>query len=141
MFVEDLDVKEMLEADGNARTTHYVGWRGFIQILKHHGEKNGCYVVEVDPAGTTKECHECGVEVEKPLWVREHAWPSCGFTADRDLNAAFNVLERGFDELGVVHSEVTTSVETAAAADTDSVAARRVVEAGSRALKEPLVGE
>ncbi|WP_394295295.1 zinc ribbon domain-containing protein [Natrialba taiwanensis] len=36
--------------------------------------------VAVDPAGTTKECAACGVETDKPLWVREHSCPSCGFT-------------------------------------------------------------
>jgi len=76
----------------------------------------------------------------QPLWVRTHSCPSCGYEADRDLNAAVNVLEHGLDKLGVVHSEATTPVETATAAGDDSaqesVSARRVVEAGSSALKE-----
>ena len=55
VFVEDLNVKSMFEDDGNARTKAEVGWRDFITILKHHGRKNGCHVVEVEPRGTTKE--------------------------------------------------------------------------------------
>ena len=136
MFVEDLDVRGMLEDNGNARNKAEVGWRGFIQVLKHHGEKNGCHVVEVEPDGTTKECAQCGVESEKPLWVRTHSCPSCGFETDRDLNAAFNVLSRGLSKLGVVHSE-ETPVETALPPGTDSVPAKRVVEAGSPSLKKP----
>lgn len=154
VFVEDLTVREMLESPGNARNKAEVGWRDFIAVLKHHGDKNGCYVVEVEPGGTTKECADCGVETEKPLWVREHSCPSCGFKLDRDWNASLNVLSRGWDKLGVVHSEGTSSespsgsdvrtrallsltpVETGTAVDARSVSASRVVEAGSLALKE-----
>lgn len=130
VVVEALNVKGLLESDGNARNKAEVGWRGFIQILKHHGDKRGCYVIEVDPAGTTKECAQCGVATEKPLWVREHSCPSCGFELDRDFNAALNVLSRGLEKLGVVHSEDTPS-ETALPTGPTSVPAQRVVEQGS----------
>ena len=162
VFLEDLDVRGMLEADKNARNKHEVGWHDMISIFEHHGEKNGCHVETVDPAGTTKECAQCGAETDKPVWVRTHDCPRCGFEADRDLNAAYNALERGLDELGVVHSEATSSesrsdsdgrtraslsltpVETATAVSADGsgysatnvVDASRVVEAGSPALKE-----
>ena len=71
-----------------------------------------------------------------PLWVREHSYPTCGFETDRDWNAALNVLSRGLEKLGVVHSD-GMPVETATAVSTRSVDARRVVEAGSPCLKEP----
>jgi putative transposase len=135
VFVEDLNVKSLLESNRNARNKAEVGWRGFITILKHHGRKNGCHVVDVEPRGTTKECAACGVETVKPLWVREHSCPSCGFELGRDWNAALNVQSRGLERLGVVHSE-STSVETATAVDSVSVSASRVVEAGSPCLKE-----
>lgn len=139
VFVENLHVKSLLENAGNARNTHEVGWRDFITILKHHGRKRGCHVVEVDPADTTKECSQCGVKTEKPLWVREHSCPSCGYTVDRDYNAALNVWERGLSKLGVGHSEATTPAETATAveqAQRESVSASCVVEPGSPCLKE-----
>ena len=142
VFVENLHVKGMLETSKNARNKTEVGWRDFITILEHHGEKNGCHVVQVNPRGTTKECASCGVSTDKPLWVREHSCPSCGFEIYRDWNAALNVLSRGLSKLGVVHSE-DTLVETATAVSTDGdeyssivVDARRVVEAGSPALKQ-----
>jgi putative transposase len=68
------------------------------------------------------------------LWVREHSCPACGFEADRDANAAWNILSRGFENIGVVHSE-STPVETALPAET-SVSAKRVVETGSPVLRE-----
>ncbi|WP_254532664.1 RNA-guided endonuclease InsQ/TnpB family protein [Natrinema gelatinilyticum] len=135
VFVEDLNVTSLLEASGNARNKAEVGWRDFISILKHHGRKNECHVIEVEPSGTTKECASCGVETAKPVWVREHSCPSCGFELDRDWNAALNIQSRGLENLGVVHSEATP-VETATAVDTSEVSASRVVEAGSPALKE-----
>lgn len=142
VFVENLNVKGMLESQENAQNKAEVGWRDFITILEHHGDKNGCHVVQVDPCGTTKECASCGVETQKPLWVREHSCPACGFELGRDWNAALNVLDRGLRKLGVVHSEVTP-VETATAGSTDGdenssivVDASRVTEAGSPALKE-----
>jgi putative transposase len=93
------------------------------------------YFVAVDPRGTTKECASCGTETDKPLWVREHSCPSCGFEADRDANAALKILSRGFEQIGTGCPE-STPVETALPADTGSVFAKRVVETGSPTLKE-----
>jgi len=128
VVVANLNVREMLKSDKNGRNTAEMGWRDFITILNHHGRKRGCHVVEVAPEDTTKACHECGVKTKKPLWVREHSWPACGFETDRDHNAALNVWDRGLRQLGVVHPE-DTLVETATAVDADefrAVSASRV---------------
>ncbi len=135
VFVEDLNVVGMLQSDGNARNKQDAAWRGFIEMLEYKGDLYGTHVVQVNPAGTTKECAECGVETAKPLWVREHSCPSCGFETDRDENASYNVLSRGLQELGLGHAEVTP-VETATAVETDggqssSAPASRVIETGS----------
>ena len=63
-----------------------------LDFLKHHGEENGCHVVDVDPRETTKECAAYGVSTRKPVWMREHSCPSCGFELERDWNAAWSVL-------------------------------------------------
>jgi putative transposase len=130
VFVEDLDVKGMLEQSHNARNKQDAAWRQFITLLEYKGELYGCHVVQVGPEGTTKECASCGVETAKPIWVREDSCPSCGFECDRDANAAMNILQRGFAELGLGWPE-STPVETALATDTTSVSAKRVIEAGS----------
>jgi putative transposase len=135
VFVEDLNVSGILQHRGNARNKQDAAWRGFIEMLEYKGDLYGTHVVQVDPAGTTKECAECGVETDKPLWVREHSCPSCGFKADRDANASYNVLSRGLQELGLGQAE-STPVETATAVETDggqssSVPVSRVVETGS----------
>ena len=153
MAVEDLNVRGMLESPSNSRNTASAAWRTFLSTLEYKCEREGTHYVPVEPAGTTKECAACRVSTDKPLWVREHSCPSCGFTAGRDANAAWNGLSRGLERIGVVHSESTSSesrsdsdvrtraslsstpVETALPVDT-AVSAKRVVEAGSRALKE-----
>ena len=130
VFVEDLDVKELLEQSHNARNKQDAAWRQFITLLEYKADLYGCHVVQVEARGTTKECASCGVETAKPIWVREHSCPSCGFECDRDANAAMNVLQRGFAELGLGWPE-STPVETALPTDTHSVSAKRVVETGS----------
>ncbi len=133
VFVEDLNVAGMLQGDGNARNKQDMAWRQFITLLEYKADLYGAHVVQVEARGTTKECASCGVETAKPLWVREHSCPSCGFETDRDANAAMNVLQRGFSELGLGWPE-STPVETVTATDTtqfESVSASHVVEAGS----------
>jgi len=151
--VEDLNVKGMVESPSNSRNTASAAWRAFLSLLEYKCEREGTHFVAVNPRGTTKECAACGVSTEKPLWVREHSCPACGFEADRDANAAWNILSRGLKDVGVGYSERTSSesqsdsdvrtrallsstpVETALPTDTDSVSAKRVVEAESPTLK------
>ena len=135
VFVEDLNVAEMLQGDENARNKQTAAWRQFITLLEYKGELYGTHVVQVEARGTTKECATCGVETAKPIWVREHSCPSCGFECDRDANAAMNVLQRGFAELGLGWPE-STPVETALPTDTTRVSAKCVVETGSPTLNE-----
>ncbi|KTG28194.1 RNA-guided endonuclease InsQ/TnpB family protein [Haloferax profundi] len=130
VFVEDLNVQSMLQNAGNARNKQDVAWRQFITLLEYKADIHGCHVVQVEARGTTKECAQCGMVSEKPIWVREHSCPACGFECDRDANASLNVLQRGFSKLGLGWPE-STPVETALPADTHSVSAKCVVETGS----------
>jgi putative transposase len=142
VFLEDLNVASMTQQDRNARNIAAMSWRATLQAFERHGKKNGCHVVLVDPVGTTKQCANCGVETEKPLWVREHSCPSCEFTADRDHNASLEIHQRGLEQLGVEfkqselglgQSEVT-SVETGVTAGRrhrDALLANTVVKAES----------
>ncbi|MGA9399352.1 RNA-guided endonuclease InsQ/TnpB family protein [Haladaptatus sp.] len=130
--VEDLNVKGMLELPSNSRNTASSAWRMFLSFLEYKCKREGTHYVPVNPRGTTKECASCGVSTDKPLWVREHSCPSCGFEADRDANAAWNILSRGLEDVGAGHSE-SAPVETALPTDT-VVSAKRVIETGSPTL-------
>ncbi|MFC7325970.1 RNA-guided endonuclease InsQ/TnpB family protein [Halorubrum rutilum] len=133
--VEDLDAKGLIELPGNSRNRAGAAWGTFLRMLEYKCERKETHFVVVDPKNTTKECASCGVKTEKPLWVREHSCPSCGFEADRDANAAWNIRSRGLEDIGVGYSE-STPVETALPTDTNLVSAKRVVETGSPTLKE-----
>ena len=133
--VEDLDAKGLVKLPGNSRNRAGASWGAFLRMLEYKCDREGTHFVAVNPRGTTKECASCGVKTDKPLWVREHSCPSCGFEADRDANAAWNILSRGLEDVGVGHSE-RTPVETALPTGTSQVPAKRVLEAGSPALKE-----
>jgi len=131
--VEDLDVKPMLEGSQSAKNKQDAAWSRFLELLEYKADLHGTHVVDVEPAGTTKECAVCGVETAKPTWVRKHSCPACGHTEDRDLNAAKNILYRGLKQLGAGRSE-STPVQTALPTLTphrEEVGAKRVVEAGS----------
>jgi len=132
--VEGLDAKGLVELPGNSRNRVGAAWGTFLRMLEYKCEREGTHFVAVDPKDTTKECASCGVKTDKPLWVRKHSCPACRFEADRDANAAWNILSRGLEELGVGHSEATP-VETALPVDT-RVSAKRVVESGSPTLNE-----
>jgi putative transposase len=136
--VEKLDVKGLMELPSNSHNRASAAWATFRQMLQWKCKREGTHFVAVDPSGTTKECAKCGVETEKPLWVREHSCPACGFEADRDANAAWNVLQRGLDKLDIgTGSAESTPSETATAVETavSPVSASRVVEEGSPTLK------
>ena len=147
VFLEDLNVKSMVERDRNSRNIAAMSWRKTIQAFKRHGEKNGCHVIEVPPEGTTKRCSQCGTETAKPLWVREHSCPACGFETDRDYNSALEIERLGLEKLGIEVSTTdvgqgmaeSTPAETALPGETTPVSPKRVVETGSPSLKERTV--
>ncbi len=95
--VEGLDLANWLPTNFHAKSINDAGWYGFIQILSNKAESAGHRVVKVDPRYTSQECNSCGTLVKKSLSVRTHKCLHCGYIADRDLNAAKNILERGID--------------------------------------------
>jgi len=96
--VEGLDAKELVELPGNSRNRAGAAWGTFLRMLEYKCEREGTHFAEVDPR-KHDESASCGVKTDKPLWVREHSCPSCGFEADRDANAAWNILSRGLKNI------------------------------------------
>jgi putative transposase len=83
-----------------AKSTHDVGWGYFLGILHSKAEGAGVQVMAVAPNDTTQQCSACGEAPETPeqrktLSDRVHRCSACGYTADRDLNAAQNILRLG----------------------------------------------
>jgi len=93
---EKLNMQGMLKNKYLAMSISDASWGRFIELLKYKGEGAGCCVVLVDPRGTSQLCSRCGSVVKKGLRGRQHDCPSCGYSEHRDVNAAKNILTRGY---------------------------------------------
>ncbi len=91
--IEDLNV-ERLARSMLAKSVHDAAWGQLRQFLTYKAESAGSEVIAVDPRGTSQVCSECGCSVPKTLAERWHDCPECGYSANRDVNAARNVLLR-----------------------------------------------
>jgi putative transposase len=99
--VEDLDIKSLKEKGHNKgmhRNIHDASWSKFIFMLSYKAESAGRRLIKVDPKNTTQRCSCCGKIVKKELSDRVHNCPYCGFSSDRDYNAARNILIAGMEQ-------------------------------------------
>jgi len=62
--------------------------------IEYKATWEGIPVIYVNPKGTSVKCSICGSKM-KPEENRQLKCRSCGFTVDRDVNAARNILARG----------------------------------------------
>lgn len=93
----------------------------FHDMLEYKAEEAGVeYVVintrKVKPSQT---CSKCGLQQKKALACRTHRCSRCGYTADRDVNAAQVILHVGLHGT-VGHTETTVSSETTKLVERDS---------------------
>ena len=93
--VEDLNVCGMVRNQHLAKSIHDASWSAFLGILEDRAESAGHQVIRVPARFTSQQCSRCGEYVQKSLSVRTHLCPSCGLVADRDVNAARNILRAG----------------------------------------------
>ena len=93
---EDLNVRSIAQTR-LAKSTHDAGWGQFLAILRHKAEEAGVQVIAVPPRNTSQACSACGClpAMPKTLADRLHRCPHCGYIADRDVNAARNILRLG----------------------------------------------
>lgn len=106
---EDLNVKNMVRNRKLAKSIADAGWSTFRQWLEYFGYKYGKATVAVPAHYTSQICSNCGAKVKKSLSTRTHVC-ECGYTEDRDINAAINILQRGLNTLG--HSGIYAWGET-----------------------------
>ncbi|MGC9504781.1 RNA-guided endonuclease InsQ/TnpB family protein [Baaleninema sp.] len=76
------------------------GWALFRRWLDYFADKYGKIAIAVPPHNTSQNCSSCGEKVQKSLSTRTHICPHCGFVADRDTNAAINILKLGLSRVG-----------------------------------------
>ncbi|MGL6343175.1 MAG: RNA-guided endonuclease InsQ/TnpB family protein [Waterburya sp.] len=106
---ENLNVKGMIKNRKLAKSITDAGWSTFRQWLEYFGYKYGKATIAVPAHYTSQICSNCGAKVKKSLSTRTHVC-ECGYTEDRDINAAINILQRGLNTLG--HSGIYAWGET-----------------------------
>ncbi len=98
--IEDLKVRNMVKNRHLAKSISDAAWSLFREWLAYFGRISGVAVIAVSPHYTSQNCSNCGHEVKKALSIRTHVCPHCGYIADRDLNAAQNILMKALSTVG-----------------------------------------
>ncbi len=111
--IENLKVRNMMKNHKLAKSIADAAWYRFREWLEYFGRVYGVPVVAVEPAYTSVNCSSCGETVVKTLSTRTHQCPNCGYVADRDENAAINILQSALRELATTlgHRESNASGE------------------------------
>ena len=137
--VEDLSLKDMM--NGNHRRAKAVadaGWYSFKMMLKTKASQRGKNFTEIgryEPS--TKMCSSCGhVKSQMKLTERRFVCDECGYTNDRDVNAAINIRRFALISEGVpTESGELTPVDRRTSAlkllAREGIRASVLVEAGS----------
>lgn len=95
IYAESLNVSGMLKNRHLAKSIADASWSMFLNLLDYKLKMLGRELVLVPAHYTSQRCSSCKELVQKSLSVRTHLCPYCGFTADRDYNAALNILRLG----------------------------------------------
>ena len=97
--IENLYVRNMVKNHHLAKSINDAAWYLFREWLEYFGSIYGVPVIAVEPKNTSQNCSNCGKKVSKTLSTRTHKCPHCGYEADRDENAAINILIAALKQL------------------------------------------
>ncbi len=111
--VENLQVRNMVKNHKLAKSINDASWRKFREWLEYFGVIYGVPVIAVNPSYTSINCSNCGEAVVKTLSTRTHSCNNCYYVADRDENAAHNILKASLKQLSdtVGRTEINDSGE------------------------------
>ncbi|MEA5520533.1 transposase, partial [Limnoraphis robusta] len=112
--IENLRIRNLVKNHHLAKSINDAAWYRFREWLEYFGRIYGVPVIAVEPAYTSQNCSNCGEKVIKTLSTRTHKCPHCGYVADRDENAAKNILKSALKQLSntVGQMEINASRET-----------------------------
>ncbi|KMW70881.1 RNA-guided endonuclease InsQ/TnpB family protein [Limnoraphis robusta] len=97
--IENLRIRNLVKNHHLAKSINDAAWYRFREWLEYFGRIYGVTVIAVEPAYTSQNCSNCGEKVVKTLSTRTHKCPHCGYVADRDENAAKNILKSALKQL------------------------------------------
>lgn len=96
IVVEDIDLRAIGGALKLGKNLHDNGFGMFRTMLAYKLEQKGSCLVKVDRwFASTKTCSHCGHVQKINLDERTYVCEECGFTINRDWNAAINIREEG----------------------------------------------
>ena len=111
VIVEDLKIKNMTSKTkgtvekpsknakakrGLNRVITQQSWGLFFELLEYKLQEKGGQLIKVDPKYTSQECNECHhVSKENRQSQSKFVCTSCGHSANADINASKNILDRG----------------------------------------------
>ena len=96
LVTEDLGVSNMVKNKHLSKSLSDASWATFFEWAGNIAERDGFHFHQVDPKNTSQICSCCGEKAPKKLSlsVRTFNCGYCGFSLDRDHNAALNILFR-----------------------------------------------
>jgi len=99
IFLEDLDISSMLRKHWVSKEIVDASWGRFVNYISYKAVEAGKGVYPLSPKDSSRTCYKCGY-VKKDLELKDRSWtcPICGTQHDRDVNAAFELLNRGLQE-------------------------------------------
>lgn len=112
---EDLNIKSMVVDNELAKQIHDSAWGSLIRKTIYKAVEAGKYVVLVNPSYTSQECSQCGGYLSIELSDRHINCSRCNNSMNRDINAANNILNRAYHELGLDKADVKPTDITATA--------------------------
>ena len=113
IFLETLNVKNMVKNRKLAKAISDVSWSSFITKLEYKIAENQGKIVKIDRFyPSSKTCSNCGcVKESLKLSERTYHCEECGFTIDRDLNASINILKAGLKIIEATDAIAGTSLK------------------------------
>ena len=98
--IENLNVKGMVKNHKLAKAVSDASMSEFRRQIEYKAEWYDSHVQVVDRFyPSSKTCNNCGEKQDMPLNKRTYVCHKCGYTEDRDINAAKNIVAEGLREL------------------------------------------
>jgi putative transposase len=100
IVTEDLNIAGMKKTN-LGKSISDAGWSKFIRQLEYKSSWYGRTFIKIDRFYPSSQiCSSCGhKDGKKTLDIREWECSNCGVNHDRDLNAANNILVKGYSDL------------------------------------------
>ena len=98
IFLENLNINSMLQKHWVSKEISDASWGKFVNYISYKAEEAGKGVYPLPPKDSSRTCFKCGY-IKEDLILSDRDWicPVCGTQHDRDVNAAFELLNRGLE--------------------------------------------